>query len=115
MAADVLKEAVRRPALGHDAGHMRPQVPGVSGSGTLAGDAERLARIPAMYDVNEHTPRSGVKGCDVAPDRSPVKDSIRHPSEEDVLAERFFFDVADGPVSGDDEMEPEIEPTDSGA
>lgn len=108
MTGDVLKEHQRRFGLGHDSGHMRPEVPGVFGASALAGDTERLARIAAMNDVNKSSPRAGVKDAEVSPDGSAVKDSIRHPGEEDFLAVRLDLDVADGAVLRDREVKPKI-------
>ena len=108
MTGDVLKEAVRRLALGHDAGHMRPQVAGVVGSGSLAGEAERLARIPAMNNVNKSLPFAGVECSEIVPERPPIKDAICHPGAEDVLAERLLLDVTDRPVAGGCEVESEV-------
>jgi len=111
---DVLEEAPLGLTLADDAGDLGPEVAWVVGPGSLTRNAERLARIAAMNNVNESAPRSGVELLEVAPDGSAVKDSIRHPGEEDVLWVRLDLDVTDRPVAGDGEMEPKVEPTDAG-
>ncbi len=115
MPGDVLEEAPLGLALADDAGDVGPEVPGVVGAETLAGDAERLARIPAMNNVNQASPVVPGKLLEVTPHRRGLKDSVRHPGEEDVLRERFVLDVADRPVAGDGELQAEVESTDATA
>lgn len=67
-----------------------------------------------MNNVNATPPSSGVKGAEVVPDRSAVKDSVRHPGKENVLAERFLLDIADRAVFGNGEFESEVDSADSG-
>jgi hypothetical protein len=76
MAADVLKEAVRGLNVGHDAGHIRPQVAGVGRSELLAGDGERLARIAAVYEVNQSAPSGPIKGFKIRPDGGTIQPSV---------------------------------------
>lgn len=85
----------------------------VVGSGSFTRDAERLARITTMNHVNKTTPRSHVEPGDISPYGSPIKDSIRHPGEEDVLAVRVLFDPADCAVLRDGELDSEVKPADS--
>jgi hypothetical protein len=114
MPGDVLEEAPLGLTLADDAGDVGPEVAGVGLAEPLPGDAERLARIPAMNNVNQPSPRAGVELLEVSPHRCGVKESIRHPGEEDVLRVRFVLDVADGAVAGDGPLEAEVESADAG-
>ena len=67
-----------------------------------------------MNDINESSTRSPVELLEVSPDGSSIKESLRHPGKEDVLAVRLDLDVADRAVLRDCEMESEIESTDPG-
>lgn len=109
MPGDVLEEAPLGLALAHDAGDVGPEVSRVGSAEALSGDGERLARIPAMNHVNESSPPLGIETLEIVPNGSPLKDSVRHPGEEDVLREPFDLDVADGAVLGLGDAEAEIE------
>lgn len=109
MTADVLKEAERRLTLGHDAGHIRPQMPGVICPVSLPRHAKRLARIPSMDEIHRATKSPCVELSEITEDGSAVKESIRHPSQEDVLAERLDLNIRHGTVVWDDGFEPKVQ------
>jgi hypothetical protein len=115
MPGDVFEEAPLGLALSDDSGDIGPEVAGVFFTEPLASDAERLARIPAMNNVNQPSPLGAVELLEVSPHRRGVKLSVRHPGEENVLRECFDLDAADGAVAGDGEPQPEVNPADAGA
>lgn len=115
MPGDVLEETDSRLTLGDDSSDVGPQVAGIVLAASLAGDAKRLARITAMYDINESAPRLRIKLLEIAPYRSSLNDSVLHPGEENVLRELLDFDVADGAVLRDGESEAEVDASDAGA
>jgi hypothetical protein len=73
MPADVLEEAELWLALSDDSSDVGPEMSRIGLAESLAGDAERLARITAMYDVNQSPPRLAVKVSDVIPDWGRVQ------------------------------------------
>lgn len=110
---DVLEEAPLRLALADDAGDVGPEMALVCCASTLASDRERLARIPAMNDVNKSTPGFPGECSEIVPERPPIKEAICHPGTEDVLAARFLLDVADGSVAWNGEVESKVKPADA--
>jgi hypothetical protein len=110
---DVLEEAPLGLALSNDSGNVGPEVAGVGGTGTVTCDTERLARIPAMNHVNESVPDPGIERLEIRPNGSSLKDSVRHPGEEDVLRVRLDLDVADRAIAGNGEMESKVEAANS--
>jgi hypothetical protein len=111
---DVLEEAPLGLALADDVvSDVGPEVPGIGRSETLAEAGERLARIAAVNDVNASSPAPAVEGCEVSPDWSAVKESVRHPGAEDVAAGPLDLDVADRPVRRDCEGEPKVDTSDA--
>lgn len=66
-----------------------------------------------MNDVNESSPGPAVELLEVVPERSPVKESVGHPGEEQILAGRLDLDVADRPVVRDDEPETKVNAADT--
>lgn len=111
---DVLEEAPFRLTLPDDTSNVRPQMPLVLGSESLPRDRERLARIPAMNDVNKSTPGLPGECSEIVPERAPIKEAICHPGTEDVLAVRLLLDVADRPVAWDGQRQPEVKTSDAG-
>ena len=110
---DVLEEGPLGLTLPENASHIWPEVTWIGVASALAGHAEGLAWIPAMNEVNAASPRLAVEGLEVSPDGSAVKDSIRHPGEQDVLRVRGVLDVADGAVVGLGKVESEVKASDA--
>jgi hypothetical protein len=65
VVADVLEEAELGSHLPDDAGDVGPEVAGVVGPASLAGHAERLARVAANDAIHDATPRSAVEGAGI--------------------------------------------------
>jgi hypothetical protein len=101
MPRDVFTEDVLGLALSDNPGELRPEVSGIGVSESLAGDTERLARIPAMYDVNQSSPREAIESPKVIPDWGRVQYPVGHAAREDAPREVFDLDVRDRPVTGD--------------
>jgi hypothetical protein len=99
--------------LADDASDIGPEVAGVGVSFPLPGGREGLAREARSHAIHDTAPRASVEGAEVAPDRSPVKESVRHPGEEDVLAERVELGATDRSGFWDRLLDPEVEPADS--
>ena len=101
--------------LGDDASDIRPEVADVGLPFPLPGSGEGLAREARSHAIHEATPGAPVEGAEVAPEGSAVKDSVRHPGEEDVLAEPVDLDVADCPRRREGELEATVKPSDARA
>lgn len=104
-----------RFTLADDAKGIGDEVAGIRVSAALAGVRKRLAGRAAVDEIHRATKSSCVKGPEIAEDGSAVKDSIRHPSQEHVLAERVNLAVRDGAVARDDPLEAESDPFEAGA
>ena len=111
MIGDVFEEHPFGCALGDDPGDVRPQVPGVVGPPTPAGDAERLARIARREDVHRVTPWAAVEGGKIVPDRRRIQGLVFHPRHEDGRGEGVPLDVTHGAVSGLGQHEAKLEPS----
>jgi hypothetical protein len=73
----VLHVDVSRSNLANDPRHVSPHAAaGTVNAGSLACDADVLARKAARYDVNTACPLSAVKGSHVIPDRKRFQDSV---------------------------------------
>ena len=115
MMGDVLEEDEGRLALANDAGDMRPEVPRVVRAPALARDGERLARIARSDDVHRAAPRAAVEGGNVVPDRRRIQGRVFHPRHEDGRGVGVPLDVTHSAISGECEVQPEIEPAGAGA
>ena len=111
MTADVLKEAPRRLALGHDAGHRRPQVPVVGCSALLSGDGEGLAGVAPNDAIHEASKFSGVELAEVSKDWGQIQTAISHSGLENFLTEGVFFNIGDDSGSRCSQFETQIETT----
>ena len=64
-----------------------------------------------MDEIHRATKSSCVEGSEITEDGSAVKESIRHPSQEHVLAERVDLAVGERLVAlAEGEPEPEVDP-----
>jgi hypothetical protein len=115
MPSDIFKETEGWLYFSDDAGNVRPEVPWVFVAELSSGNGERLARIAAMDDIHQAAPRSAVEGGNVVPDRRAIQSLVFHPRHERGRSVGFPLDVTHSSISGDGEMEAEVEPSGSGA
>ena len=112
---DVLEKDSSWTGLSDDPAHVRPEVAGVVSPSPLASNGEGLTGEASVDKIDSTAPRAAIEGSEIGPDRGTIQPSVLHSPNEDVLAERVRFDVADRPVARDDPPEPESDPFDSGA
>ena len=115
MMRDVLEEHEGRLAFADDAGDMGPEVARVVRTPPLARDGERLARIARSDDVHRAAPRAAVECGNVVPDRCRIQGRVFHPRHEDSRGVGVPLDVTHSAISGECEVQPEIEPAGAGA
>jgi hypothetical protein len=115
MVGDVLQENKSGLAFADDAGDMGPEVAGVAGAASLAGDAKWLTRIARQEDAHRATPRAAVEGSKVVPDRSRRQGRLFHPGHEHGRREGVPLDIAHSTVSGLGDVEAEVEASGAGA
>jgi hypothetical protein len=115
MMGDILKEDEGRLDFTDDAGDMRPEVARVVRAPALARDGERLARIARSDDVHRVAPRAAVEGGNVVPDRCRIQGRVFHPRHEDGRGIGVPLDVTHSAISGEREVQPEVEPAGAGA
>jgi hypothetical protein len=115
MSADVLEETKAGLDFPDDAGDVWPEVAGVFVAELSSGNGKRLAGIPAMEDIHQAAPRSAVEGGNVVPDRRLIQPRVFHPRHERGRSVGFPLDVTHSSISGDGEMEAEVETSGSGA
>jgi len=115
MIGDVFEEDESGIAFPDDAGDMGPEMARISFAETPPGNREWLARVARSEDIHDATPWPAVKGCKVIPDRCLIQGLVRHPRHESGRCVGFPLDVTHSAVSGTGDVEPEIEPTDTGA
>jgi hypothetical protein len=90
-------------------------MPRIVCSTTLAGEAERLARVSANDAIHDATPRSAVEGSNVRPDRRRSQDRIFHARRQDRGGECFAFNVADDASrSAKGKLNSDVEASDAG-
>ena len=80
----------------------------------LARDRERLARIARSDDVHRAAPRAAVKGGNVVPDRRSIQGRVFHPRHEDGRGVGVPLDMTHSAISGEREVQPEVEATGAG-
>jgi len=115
MMGDILEEDEGRPDLADDAGDMRPEVPRIVRAPALARDRERLARIARSDDVHRAAPWAAVEGGNVVPDRRRIQGRVFHPRHEDGRGIGVPLDVTHSAISGECQVQPEVEPAGAGA
>ncbi len=115
MSPDIFEETKRRLDLAHDAGDVGPEMPWVFVAEFFSGDAERLARIAAMYDIHDSAPRFAVERGKVVPDRRAIQGFIFHPRHESCRGVCVPFDITNSSIGRDCDMQSEVEATGSGA
>jgi hypothetical protein len=96
---DVLQQREARSYSAKDCGGLGPEVAGVVGSGSLAGDGEGLAGEAARNHVRNAAialgRSAGEKVAHVTEDGGRIKNAIRDARRENRLAVGLDFDVAD--------------------
>jgi hypothetical protein len=115
MMGDVLEEHEGRLDLADDPRDMRPEVARVLCTPALSRDGERLARIARSDDVHRAAPRAAVEGSNVVPDRSVIQGRVLHPRHEDGCGVGVPLDVTHSAISGEREVQAELEPAGPGA
>jgi hypothetical protein len=115
MMGDVLEEDEGRLGLADDAGDMWPEVARVVRAPAFACDRERLARIARSDDVHRAAPRATVEGGNVVPDRRAIQGRVFHPRHEDGRGVGVPLDVTHSAISGECQVQPEVEPARAGA
>lgn len=115
MMGDILEEHEGRLGLADDAGDMRPEMARVVLAPALARDGERLARIARSDDVHCAAPWAAVEAGNVVPDRCRIQGRVFHPRHEDGRGVGVPFDIAHSAISGECQVQPEIEPAGAGA
>jgi len=115
MMGDVLEEDEERFGFADDPGNVRPEVARVVRAPALARDGERLTRIARSDDVHRTAPRAAVEGSNVVPDRCAIQGRVFHPRHEDGRGVGIPLDVTHSAISGECEMQPEVEPAGTGA
>lgn len=111
---DILKEHERRAALSDDARDVRPEVAGVVGAASLAGDGEGLAGIPRADEIDPPIPCTTVEGVQVRPDRSWSQGCVRHARDQNRGGECFPLHETDR-ARRHGKSDSEVEAADSGA
>jgi hypothetical protein len=90
-------------------------MPRIVCSTTLAGEAERLARVAANDAIHDATPRLAVEGSQVRPDRRRSHGFVFHARCQDRGGECFAFNVADDASrSAKGKLNSEVESADAG-
>ncbi len=115
MMGDILEEHEGRLGLADDAGDVGPEMARVVRASALARDGERLARIARSDDVHRAAPRAAVEGSNVVPDRRRIQGRVFHPRHEDGCGVGVPLDVTHNAISGECEVQPEVEPAGAGA
>lgn len=115
MIGDVLQENRSRSTLVDDARDMGPEMPGIVGSATTSGDAERLARIARKHEVHRATPWAAVEAGKVVPDRCRIQGRVRHPRHEDGRGVGVPLDITHSTVSGFGDVQAKVKTAGPGA
>ncbi|PTN01249.1 hypothetical protein C8N32_11539 [Rhodovulum imhoffii] len=115
MMGDILEEHEGRIDLADDPGDMGPEVARVVRAPALASDGERLARIARSDDIHRAAPRAAVEGGNVVPDRRRIQGRVFHPRHEDGRGVGVPLDMTHSAISGEREVQPEVEATGAGA
>ena len=108
-AGHVLQENACWLGLGNNTSDVGPEIAGVSGASSLAGDGEGLTREAPNDEIHDATPSAPIEGTEIRPDRGTIQPSVVHASAEDCLAERVRFDVGDDAGLRERELDTEVE------
>jgi len=96
----VFHEDVTGSNLANDPRHVSPHsTAGAVDAGSLACDADVLARKAARYDVNNASPRSAVKGLNIIPNREGRKNAVILSGGKYACGVGFPLDGANGAPS----------------
>ena len=115
MMGDIFKEDERRLDLADDAGDMWPEVTRILAAKPSACDGKWLARIPGREEIHRAAPRVAIEGSNVIPDNSLIQGRVFHPRHESGCGVGFPLDIAHSTISGEGEVQSEVEPASAGA
>ena len=96
-------------AFPNETGDVGPEVPGIVGSGTLSGGAERLAGISGEDDVEGTAVGPGIETAEIVPDRGRGEIPGALCGDEDRSRPVFPFDKDAGVIAGFGEHEAHIQ------
>ena len=111
----VFKEDDGGFTFGDDPSHVGPEVAGVVGPSSLAGDGEGLTGEASVDKIDSASPRPSVECAEVGPDLGTIQPSVLSTPNEHVLAERVRFAVGEGVIVGDDALESTFDASNSAA
>lgn len=115
MMGDIFEKDERGLDLADNPSDVGPEVARVLRASAFACDGERLARIARSDDVHRAAPRAAVEGGNVVPDRRRIQGRVFHPRHEDGRGVGVPLDVTHNAISGECDVQPEIEPAGAGA
>jgi hypothetical protein len=110
---DVLNEYQRRLDLSNDARDRGPDPTVIGGSALRTGHGERLTRKTRHDEIHKSAPRFAVEGRNVIPDRRRSQRTLFHARDKCRGGIGFPLDVTDRPVSGNGELDGEVQSADS--
>lgn len=114
VSLDVLNEDRSGLHFADDARDLGPQVPGISLTAPLSGQAKWLAGITGREEMNASAPRSAVEGSQIVPDRCLIQGRVRHPCHESGRSMSFPLDETCSAISGLSDGETKLEAAVSG-
>ena len=110
---DVTGHVFKKDPLGaafpDDTGDVGPEVPGIVGTSTLSGCAERLAGISGEDDVEGAAKGTGIKAAKIIPDRGRGEVACALGSDEDSSGPILPLDESPGVIAGFGEHEAQIQ------
>lgn len=112
---DVLAEETERPALGDDAEDLVDEESIVVAAAALSGDAVGLAGISGSDAMNAATPSSSIEGGKVRPDRRGSQITRFHARNQKRGGGCFPLHVSDAARVRHGKLDPEAEPSGTGA
>lgn len=112
MVGDVFAEDVAGLDLSDDASELGPEVSFIRLGELLAGDRERLTRVPASDEIHHSTPRAAIEGSHVIPDSRRSQDALFHTRDKERSGIGFPFDETHGvdTIGAEGELEPKLDP-----
>ena len=109
MSGDVLEETPNRSNCLDDSFNMRPKVSGIVRAFSLAGDAERLARITGSDDVYPVAKALCREGFNIRPDRSRIQLTRFHLCDQVRCCEGFDLHISDCSQVRDNSLESQLD------
>lgn len=115
VTGDVFEEHPFGFDLAHDPVDLGPEVAGILGPSSGAGEAERLAGIAGRDEMNSAAPRSAVEGSQIVPDRRWSQGLVSHPRHESGCRVCFPLDETHSSIGGFGDMDAEVKAGVAGA